>query len=279
MIVFPHAKINLGLNIVGVRPDGYHDIETVFLPIGYSDILEVTLPQEQTEAGLVWATAGNALDVPMEKNLCVRALNALRREVSFPTVGLHLTKLIPDGAGLGGGSSDAAFVLKTVNSLLHLDLPREKLMRMAASIGADCPFFIDGAPVLATGIGDVFAPVSLPALREMSVVVVVPAGAVSTVDAYRNVVCRRPSVSLSAALKRPVEEWKSLIRNDFEDYVASRVPDIAAFKEILYASGATYAQMSGSGSSVFAFFPPGVELPGVDAFAGARGYWSGALTV
>lgn len=279
MIVFPHAKINLGLNVVDVRPDGYHDIETVFLPIGYSDILEVTLPQEQTEAGVVWAAAGHALDVPMEKNLCVRALNALRREASFPTVGLHLTKLIPDGAGLGGGSADAAFVLTTVNSLLHLDLPRERLMRIAASIGADCPFFIDGTPVLATGIGDVFTPVSLPALREMSVVVVVPAGAVSTVEAYRNVGCHRPAVSLSAALKHPIEAWKRVIRNDFEDYVASRIPDVATFKEVLYAHGAAYAQMSGSGSSVFAFFPPGVELPGVDAFAGARGYWSGSLTL
>ena len=279
MIVFPHAKINLGLNVVGVRPDGYHDIETVFLPIGYSDILEVTLPQEQAEKGVVWAMAGNVLAVPMEKNLCVRALNALQRMVSLPTVGLYLTKLIPDGAGLGGGSSDAAFVLTTVNSLLHLGLSQEKLMRVAASIGADCPFFIDGSPVLATGVGDVFAPVSLPALRTVRVVVVVPAGAVSTVDAYRNVGCRRPDVPLSEALKFPIEEWKRVIRNDFEDYVASRVPDVAIFKEILYAHGAVYAQMSGSGSSVFAFFPPGVELPGVEAFAGARGYWAGNLTL
>ena len=175
MIVFPHAKINLGLNVVGVRPDGYHDIETVFLPIGYSDILEA-------REGVVWATAGNALAVPIEKNLCVRALNALRRVVTLPTVGLHLTKLIPDGAGLGGGSSDAAFVLTTVNSLLHLGLSKEKLMRVAASIGADCPFFIDGSPVLATGVGDVFAPVSLPVLQAMRVVVVVPAGAVRSAE-------------------------------------------------------------------------------------------------
>lgn len=279
MIVFPHAKINLGLNVVGVRPDGYHNIETVFLPIGYSDILEVTLPQEQTETGVVWAMAGNVLAVPMEKNLCVRALNALRREVSFPTIGLHLTKLIPDGAGLGGGSSDAAFVLTTLNSLLHLGLSPEKLMRVAASIGADCPFFIGGSPVLATGVGDVFTPVSLPVLQTMRVVVVVPAGAVSTVDAYRNVGCRLPDVPLPDALKHPIEEWKRVIRNDFEEYVTSRVPDVAVFKEILYAHGAVYAQMSGSGSSVFAFFPPGVELPCIEAFAGARGYWAGNVTL
>lgn len=277
MIVFPHAKINLGLNIVGVRPDGYHDIETVFVPIGYSDALEVILPPEQVEGGVVWRSAGREINVPLEKNLCIRALRALQAEVSIPTVGLMLNKIIPDGAGLGGGSSDAAFVLTTLNCLLNLNISSDRLRQIAARIGADCPFFIDGHPVMASGIGDVFTPVDVSQLKGLSVVVVVPQGSVSTAEAYSNIPCRKPDRHLNEIVSEPISSWRYSIRNDFEDFVASHLPDVAAFKQKFYDMGALYAQMSGSGSSVFAFFPHGDDLPKPDDFPTARGFWFGEL--
>ena len=278
MIVFPHAKLNIGLNIVGVRPNGYHDIETVFVPIGYSDILEVITPPQQVEGGLVWNADGMAVNVPVEKNLCVKALRALQAEAELPTVGMSLHKVIPDGAGLGGGSSDAAFVLTTLNSLLNLNIPTPRLREIAARIGADCPFFIDSKPTFATGIGDVFQPLDLSQINGMSVVVAVPHGSVSTAEAYSNIPCRKPERSLFDILRDPVSTWRDSVRNDFEDYVVSRLPDVALFKQKLYDMGALYAQMSGSGSSVFGLFPSGAALPPMSDFPSARGFWSGPLS-
>lgn len=280
MIVFPHAKLNLGLNVVAERPDGYHDIETIFVPVGYSDTLEVYLPERQeAEGGLVLSEVGGVLGVPPEKNLCVRALEALRREACVPTVGMVLRKSIPDGAGLGGGSSDAAFVLRALNSLLRLGLSADGLRRIAARLGADCPFFVEGLPVLASGVGDVFSPVDLSSLRGMGVVVVVPHGAVSTAEAYRAIGCRVPDVRLADAVARPVGEWRDVVRNDFEPYVSARLPDVPRLKARLYDAGALYAQMSGSGSAVFGLFPSVEALPPRGEFPNVRGYWAGALDV
>lgn len=279
MIVFPHAKLNLGLNIVAARPDGYHDIETIFVPIGYSDTLEVYLPGRQEAGGLVWDEVGGSLGVPAEKNLCVKALNALRRVADVPTVGMVLRKSIPDGAGLGGGSSDAAFVLRTLNSLLGLGLSGDALRSIAAGLGADCPFFIEGRPVFASGVGDVFSPVDLSSLRGMGVVVVVPRGAVSTAEAYRAVGCHVPDVRLADAVARPVGEWRDVVRNDFEPYVSARLPDVPRLKERLYAAGALYAQMSGSGSAVFGLFRSAEALPPRGEFPEVRGYWAGPVGV
>lgn len=279
MIVFPNAKINIGLNIVDVRTDGYHDIETVFVPVGFSDILEVITPQEQVPGGLVWNSDGIDVNVPVEKNLCVRALRALQAQVQLPTVGLSLHKIIPNGAGLGGGSSDAAYVLTALNSLLKLNIPPTRLHQIAASIGADCPFFIDSKPVYATSKGDVFEPVDLSQLRSTSVVVVVPQGHVSTAEAYSNIPCRKPSRHLKELVCQPIATWRDTIRNDFEDFVFSRLPDVELFKKKLYDMGAIYAQMSGSGSSVFGIFPPGAPLPNDTEFPNARGFWSGPLNI
>lgn len=279
MIVFPHAKLNLGLNVVAARPDGYHDIETVFVPIGYSDTLEVYLPGGQADGGFVWDEVGDALGIPAEKNLCVRALRALRGEADVPTVGMVLRKSIPDGAGLGGGSSDAAFVLRALNSLLRLGLSADDLRRVAARLGADCPFFVEGRPVLARGVGDVFTPVDLSRLRGMGVVVVVPHGAVSTAEAYRAIGCGVPGVRLADAVARPVEEWRHVVRNDFEPYVSARLPGVPRLKARLYDAGALYAQMSGSGSAVFGIFPSARDLPPRGEFPDIRGYWAGPLDV
>ncbi len=278
MIVFPNAKINLGLNIVGVRPDGYHDIETIFVPIGYSDALELVFPNEQVEGGVLWQSSGNQLDVPLEKNLCVKALRALQAEADLPTVSMMLHKVIPSGAGLGGGSSDAAFVLTTLNNLLNLNIPHERLLQIAARLGADCPFFIDGKPVFASGIGDVFSPINLPN-QDLNIVVAIPQGSVSTAEAYRDIPCRKPTRHLYDIISDPISTWKDSMVNDFEDYVAQRLPDVAAFKQKFYDMGALYAQMSGSGSSVFALFEDHVELPTANDFPTARGFYSGHLNI
>lgn len=278
MIVFPNAKINLGLNIVGVRPDGYHDIESVFLPIGLTDALEFAIP----DAGAPeWTleTSGNPVAVAPEKNLCIKALRALKAIVDVPPVALHLHKVIPDGAGLGGGSADAAFVLRGLNDMLGLGLSVGQLRGVAAKIGADCPFFIEGKPAYCTGIGDVAEDVDLARLRGLRIVVVVPNGAVSTAEAYANIPVGRPEVCVKDAVTHDVAEWKNIIHNDFEPFVESRITDVALFKSILYDRGALYAQMSGSGSSVFGIFPADadVALPVKADFPGARGYWSGTM--
>lgn len=280
MIVFPNAKINLGLNIVGVRPDGYHEIESVFLPIGMTDALEFALPEGDAPEWTL-TTSGNPVAVAPEKNLCIKALRALKNIVEVPPVALHLHKVIPDGAGLGGGSADAAFVLRGLNDMLGLGLSVSQLRSVAAKIGADCPFFIEGKAAYCTGIGDVAEDVELSRLRGLRIVVVVPNGAVSTAEAYANIPVARPDVCVKDAVARDVTEWKSIIHNDFEPFVETRIADVALFKRILYDRGALYAQMSGSGSSVFGIFPAAgdLPLPVRDDFPGARGYWSGIMNV
>lgn len=276
MIVTPFCKINLGLNVVGVRPDGYHDIESVFLPVGLSDVLEIALPDGDGE-GVALSCSGNKIDVPPEKNICVKALNALRQVAPVPFVAMHLHKVIPDGAGLGGGSSDAAFVIKTLNDMLGLGLPSHILRGVAAKVGADCPFFIDGRPAFVSGIGDVFSEVDTSALRGVNIVIVVPQGAVSTAEAYANMDIGRPAVGLKDAVRHDVKEWKDLISNDFEPNAIEMIPDIALIKQRLYDHGAVYAQMSGSGSSVFGLFLSDSGMPTEYDFPNARCFWRGKL--
>lgn len=278
MILFPNAKLNIGLNIVGLRPNGYHDIESVFIPIGLTDVLEIALPEGDAPE---WSlqTSGNPVAVAPEKNLCIKALRALMEIADIPPVAFHLHKVIPDGAGLGGGSADAAFVLRGLNDLLKLGLPTAALRSVAARIGADCPFFVSGEPAYCTGIGDVAESVDLARLNGMQIVVVVPDGAVSTAEAYANIPVRQPEVCVKDAVARDIAEWRGLIRNDFEDYVATRIPDVAHYKETLYRQGALYAQMSGSGSSVFGIFPANVPLPDKQCFPNSRCYWSGIISI
>ncbi len=279
MIVFPHCKINLGLNIVGVRPNGYHDIESVFLPVGMHDVLEIAFPENQTEE-YVLTTSGNPVAVPPEKNLCIKALRALKKVASVPPISIHLHKSIPDGAGLGGGSSDAAFVIKTINSMLSLGLSDDSLRSIAAGVGADCPFFISGRPMFVSGIGDVFAEVDCSALKDKILVLAVPQGAVSTAEAYANMTPATPDVQVMDAIRSESSEWKSTMRNDFEPYVISQLPDVAKYKEVMYQFGAVYAQMSGSGSSVFGIFPANAtKIPEEKDFPGVRGFWSGRLNI
>lgn len=248
MICFPNAKINLGLNVVSKRPDGYHNIETVFYPIPVKDALEIVNADK-----LSFTQTGIQVDAPMEKNLVIKALNLLKTQYEIPPLEIHLLKAIPFGAGLGGGSSDAAFMLKLLNDFCQLNIQPDELEKTAASIGADCPFFIRNTPVFASGTGNIFEPVHL-SLKGYHFCLIKPDVAVSTPEAYSLVTPTAPSVSLKEIVNRPVAEWKELMVNDFEKSVFTRYPVIGQIKEALYRAGAVYASMSGSGSSVFGLF-------------------------
>lgn len=271
MIVYPNAKINIGLNVVARRPDGYHDLETVFYPIDLQDALEVHGINEEepmTGDGFQLKVGGTVLGGVPNDNLVVRAFQLLRRE--FPEkvqpVSIYLFKHVPTGAGLGGGSSDAAFMLKLLNERFDLGLTTEELEERAARIGADCAFFIQNRPVFAEGIGNVFSDIHF-SLTGKSLVLVKPDVFVSTADAYRSVVPQRPEKSLKELLAQPIETWKDTVVNDFEASVFPKYPEIAAIKDLLYDLGAVYASMSGSGAAVYGIFDQPVENVDV-AFAG-----------
>ncbi|MDD5184296.1 MAG: 4-(cytidine 5'-diphospho)-2-C-methyl-D-erythritol kinase [Paludibacter sp.] len=251
MLLYPNAKINLGLNVVERRTDGYHNIETVFYPIGLSDVLEIE-PSE-TCMDYSFSSSGIPIDGDPEDNLIVRAYRLLRREYQIPPVDISLFKQIPFGAGLGGGSSDAAFMLKGLNELFELKITTKKLERLAAKLGADCPVFIQNKPVFATGTGNVFTQIDLT-LKDKFLVLVKPDIHVSTPEAYSLIIPENPEFSLRELIKKPISEWKSLIKNDFEKSVFIKYPAIEIIKNNLYDIGATYASMSGSGSSVYGIF-------------------------
>ncbi len=250
MITFPNAKINLGLNIVERRPDGYHNLETVFYPImGLTDVLEI-VPATTTRLHCY----GRTVDCPEEKNLVMKACRLMQREAGAPEVDMHLYKHIPDGAGLGGGSSDAAHAMLMLNQMFGLGIGRERLAQMAATLGADCPFFIYNKPVMATGIGDVFSPASV-GLGGYTLLLVKPEVSVPTAVAYSRVSPQPSQSRLTQQLSLPVEQWQAAgVRNQFEPSVFAAYPQLAAIKSELARSGALYASMSGSGSSIFGIF-------------------------
>lgn len=250
MVVFPNAKINLGLNILSRRPDGYHEIESLMLPISWSDILEI-VPAKGT--GTTLTVTGREVDCPADKNLVMKAYRRMAQEVTLPAVDIYLHKIVPDGAGLGGGSSDAAFTLLALNEMFSLGFTKEQLADMAADLGADCPFFIYNRPMLASGTGTTLRDAqNLPASnRKLMIAVVKPNEYVSTKEAYSGVEPRRPEVGLSEALA--ASDLRN-IRNQFEETVLPAHPQIGAAKERLTDLGAIYASMSGSGSAVYGFF-------------------------
>ena len=257
MITFPNAKINLGLNVVEKRPDGYHNLETVFYPINLQDALEVNR-LENTGEPYRLRVSGSTLDGSPEDNLVVKAYTLLSDAYSLPPVDIHLFKHIPTGAGLGGGSSDCAFMIKTLNEKFRLGMSIEEMEKHAARLGADCAFFIQNQPVFATGTGNVFERVSL-SLADYTLVLVKPDISVSTREAYGGIRPRRPETSLKEIIRRPVEEWRDCMKNDFEESVFAKHPEIAAIKDKLYDIGATYASMTGSGSAVYGLFRNRVE--------------------
>ena len=251
MITYPNAKINIGLNVVEKRPDGYHNIETVFYPIGLCDVLEIEPSEGCTDYS--FSASGIPLSGDPEENLIVKAYRLLQSEYDIPPVDISLIKQIPFGAGLGGGSADAAFTLKMLNEMFELKITPRKLEKLAAVLGADCPVFIRNKAVYATGIGNVFSPAKI-SLKGYFLVLIKPDIHVSTPEAYSLVIPEKPDVSIAENIQRPISEWKALIKNDFEKSVFALHPEIAEIKNNLYAAGAVYASMSGSGSSVYGLF-------------------------
>lgn len=250
MILFPNAKINLGLDILRKRPDGYHDIETVMVPIGWRDVLEI-VPSRDGETSLT--VSGREVACPPEKNLVMKAFRALDKLVGLPPVEIFLRKIIPDGAGLGGGSADASFTLVGLNRLFSLGLSDEDLAGVAATLGADCPFFIYNRPMLATGTGTELRPVDVN-LAGLWLVVVKPPVGIPTATAYASVTPHIPQTSLAERISLGVGEWQGRVVNDFEDSVFPAYPAVADVKRRLMEAGAVYTSMSGSGSAVFGLF-------------------------
>ena len=258
MITYPNAKINLGLNIVEKRPDGYHNLETVFYPINLQDALEVNVWEGENDFSL--KVSGVPIEGEPESNLVVKAYRLLKKDYpDMPAIDIHMYKHIPTGAGLGGGSADAAFMIKLLNDKFQLNLSVEKMEEYAAILGADCAFFIQNKPVFATGIGNIFEPIQL-SLKGYYLVLVKPDIFVSTKDAFAHITPMKPTQSLKEIIRMPVETWRATMKNDFEDSVFQKFPEIAAIKDKLYDLGAIYASMSGSGSSVYGIFREQVEF-------------------
>ncbi|WP_375416431.1 4-(cytidine 5'-diphospho)-2-C-methyl-D-erythritol kinase [uncultured Hymenobacter sp.] len=263
MLTFPNAKLNLGLYVTARRPDGFHNLESVFVPLPWTDALEILpTPPGQTEAPLT--LTGRPIPGAPETNLCLRAYALLRTDFNLPPVQMHLHKVVPIGAGLGGGSSDAAFALSALNKLFALNLPSDKLLAYARRLGADCAFFLENRPVLALEKGDVFEPIALN-LAGTAAVVIYPNLHISTAEAYAAITPRPPRHALRAALARPIETWRQTVTNDFEEALTPHHPVLAEVKSALYAAGAAYASLSGSGSAVYGLWPGREEAPDVAA--------------
>lgn len=266
MITFPCAKINLGLNIVSKRPDGYHNLETVFYPIPLTDALEIKYMDEKfpSESPCDLKITGNDVDCNEEDNLVIKAYQLLAADFQLPRVHAHLVKRIPTQAGLGGGSSDAAYMIRLLDERFRLNIGIPEMERYAAKLGADCAFFITADPSYAEGIGDVLMPVDVPGagLGGYYLAVVKPSVAVSTRDAYAAIVPKTPAKCCRDIVRQPIETWKDELVNDFEAPIFAMHPELAAIKQSLYDAGAVYVAMSGSGSALFGIFreqPTGLE--------------------
>lgn len=266
MITFPCAKINLGLNIVSKRPDGYHNLETVFYPIPLTDALEIKYMDEKfpSESPCDLKITGNDVDCNEEDNLVIKAYQLLAADFQLPRVHAHLVKRIPTQAGLGGGSSDAAYMIRLLDERFRLNIGIPEMERYAAKLGADCAFFITADPSYAEGIGDVLMPADVPGagLGGYYLAVVKPSVAISTRDAYAAIVPKTPAKCCRDIVRQPIETWKDELVNDFEAPIFAMHPELAAIKQSLYDAGAVYAAMSGSGSALFGIFrvqPTGLE--------------------
>lgn len=264
MIQFPNAKINLGLHVVSKRPDNYHNLETIFYPISLCDVLEVVPSQHPSVQGYTLHLSGIVVDGNPDNNLVIKAWRLLHDEFNIPPIDIYLRKVVPFGAGLGGGSSDAAAMLQLLQQQFQLPLTQEQLLERAAKIGADCPFFLLNKPTLAEGIGNEFSPLSL-SLRGYCIVLVKPDVGVSTAEAYSQVTPAPAPLPLPEVVEMPLSEWRNHLVNDFEKSVFAIHPSLAHIKEQLYQSGAIYASMSGSGSSLYGIFdsstPIDIDLP------------------
>ena len=257
-----NCKINLGLNILRRRDSGYHDLESVMLPVRE---LYDTLDVEPIDEGVVFSSSGITIDCPEDKNLCVRAARLMQERYGVGGVAISLDKRVPYGAGLGGGSSDATAVIMAINELYNLGLDKPTLAALAAELGSDTPYFVYNRPMLCEGRGEIMSPVDID-LKGLWLVVVKPDEGVSTAEAYRGVKPHIPETPLMELLKLPVAEWQGRVVNDFEPHIFAAHSDIAKLKEWLLAMGAIYASMSGSGSALFGLFESRPEISATNLF-------------
>jgi 4-diphosphocytidyl-2-C-methyl-D-erythritol kinase len=249
MLTISNAKINIGLNIVSKRDDGFHNLETIFYPVKLSDAIEIA----ESHDIFTFSNTGLIVDSNSDDNLVVKAYNLLKKDFNLPEIKIHLHKIIPFGAGLGGGSSNAAFTLKILNKNFNLQLPDDVLIDYARKLGSDCAFFIKNKPVFAFGKGDNFENINLD-LSDYKIIMVKPDINVSTKEAYSGVKPQIPEISLKTLINSPVTDWKDFIFNDFEKNIFKIHPDLKKIKQKLYNQGAKYASMSGSGSTVYGIF-------------------------
>ncbi|MFT3981445.1 MAG: 4-(cytidine 5'-diphospho)-2-C-methyl-D-erythritol kinase [Ferruginibacter sp.] len=264
MVSFPNCKINIGLNILSKREDGYHNLQTIFYPVAIKDIIEI-IPSDDKEA-VIYSHSGLDIFGKAENNLCIKAYQLLQQDFpALPHIRLHLHKTIPMGAGLGGGSADAAFVLLLLNEQFGLGLSQEQLATYALRLGSDCPFFIVNKPCFATGRGEIMEPVELD-LSAYKLAIINPRIHVNTALTFKQITPGENDTALSILISQPVDTWNQAIVNDFEKPVFLQHPAIRALKEELYEQGALYASMSGSGSTVFGIFDknaaPAFNFPG-----------------
>ena len=269
MILFPNAKINLGLNIIEKRSDGFHNIETCFIPVQWCDIIEIVESKKTT-----FTSSGIPIPGDPKTNLSLKAFELLRKDYNLPPVSIHLHKNIPIGAGLGGGSSDAAFVIKSLAEKYNLIFEPDILKYYASSLGSDCAFFIDNVPSIASEKGDVLEKIDLD-LKGKFIALVYPDLHIETKTAYAGITPKKPDYDIRDVFtNKPISEWKNFLNNDFEDGVFSKFPIVESVKNKLYEKGAIYAAMSGSGSTVFGIFNEEIEM---DFFPANFSIWSGKL--
>ncbi len=268
MVVFPNCKINIGLNILDKRPDGFHNLETVFFPVPLKDSLEI-IRSNENQGDVIFSQSGIAVDGNADHNLCVKAYRLLKKDFpELPPVQMHLHKAIPMGAGLGGGSADAAFTLQLLNTKFDLHLSTKQLIDYSLTLGSDCPFFIINAPCFATGRGENLQPVEL-SLAGYSLLLINPGIHINTGWAFTQLknepAGNRVSRHLNNSITQPIQNWRFIISNDFENAVFGAYPVVQEIKDMLYNNGAVYAAMSGSGSTLYGLFEkdklPSLQCP------------------
>lgn len=266
MISFPPCKINLGLNVVAKRPDGYHTIETCFYPVPWTDVLEIIPSEDQT----TFTSSGIPIPGRADENLCLKAYHLLKEEFELPPVKIHLHKVVPMGAGLGGGSSDAAHALRLLNAIFNLQLSVDQLKTYALQLGSDCPFFIHDQPMLGSGRGEELSVVQ-KFLSGKFIFIVKPELHISTAEAYSNVKPSVPAKAIRDIIENShIQTWHDQLKNDFEDSIFQKYPQLNELKKEFYQRGALYASMSGSGSAVFGIFKMEIDFPVQEG-----AYWSG----
>jgi 4-diphosphocytidyl-2-C-methyl-D-erythritol kinase len=249
MVIFSNCKINLGLQIVSKREDGFHNLETIFYPIPFYDVIEIIEAKE-----FLFTSTGLEIDGKSDTNLCVKAYNLLKKDFAIlPNMHLHLQKNIPMGAGIGGGSANAAYTLQLINKKFDLNISKEELKTYASELGSDCSFFIENQTCFASGRGEILSPIVFH-LNDYTILLLFPGIHISTKNAFENIVPKNGNISLQQIIKEPIETWKNKLTNDFEQTAFSAHPILQDYKNELYNLGALYASMSGSGSTIYGIF-------------------------